>query len=223
LAKKANQASKSDSEEAPEVPIYQEETKTHDFTRREYDIGLAFFWLIVIGVIFLLFTIIWTIADWIAPKGKSEFFFSLPFGVKFMVIGMFLFGFFMLFVAFTMLYNRGTSALTRAIFSAEKMYRQIKATKEARIITAGLLISLLVIGIGIVLAVVYSRPQHASGTSTGVAVLEFLNELWSTSYGEFFLLFAVLYFAFVVLIIMGAWIWNQGTIAIQKRFFLKNQ
>lgn len=223
MAKKAKQVSKSDSEDASDTPIYQEEKKGHDFTRREYDIGLTFFWLLIIGVIFLAFTFIWTIADLISPSGKTEFFLNLPVGVKFMVIGMFLFGFFMLFVVFTMLYNRGTNALTRAIFSAEKMYRQIKATKEARVIAAGLMISILIIGVGIVLAIVYSRPHVSGGTSTGLKVMDFLSELWSTSYGEFLLLFAVLYFAFVVLIIMGAWIWNKGTISIQKRFFIKNQ
>ena len=223
MAKKKKDIDDGGQKESSSTPMYQEEKKGHDFTKLEYDVGLTFFWLLIAGVIFLAFTFIWTIADLIAPTGKTEFFASLPFGVKFMVIGMFLFGFFMLFVVFTMLYNRGTNALTKAIFSAEKMYRQIKATKEARIITAGLMISLLVIGFGIILAILYSRPHGSGGTSTGVAVLDFLNELWTTSYGEFLLLFAVLYFAFVVLIILGAWIWNQGTISIQKRFFLKNQ
>jgi hypothetical protein len=223
MAKKGKTTDNESDASGSSTPIYQEEKKGHDFTRREYDVGLTFFWLLVIGIIILAFTFIWTIADLIAPTGKTEFFASLPFGVKFMVIGMFLFGFFMLFVMFTILYNRGTNALTRAIFSAEKMYRQTKATKEARVITAGLMISIIVIGLGILLAIVYSRPQASGGTSTGSAVLDFLSELWSTSFGEFFLLFAVLYFSFVVLIIMGAWIWNQGTIAIQKRFFIKNQ
>jgi len=204
------------------TPAYQEEVG-HEFTKKEYDVGLTFFWMFIIGIIFLAFCFIWTIADLIAPSGKAEFFVSLPLGVKLMVIGMFLFGFFMLFVVFTILYNRGTNAITKAIFSAEKMYRQIKATREARVITAGLLISIIVIGIGILLAIVYSRPHVSGGPSTGSLVLDFLNELWNASYGEFFLLFAVLYFSFVVLIIMGAWVWNQGTIFFQKKFFMKNQ
>jgi hypothetical protein len=218
MAKKTEVQDTGGQETSPATPAYQEQ-QGHEFTRKEYDTGLIFFWLLIIGIVFLAFCIIWTIADLIAPTGKTAFFVSLPFGVKFMVIGMFLFGFFMLFVMFTILYNRGTNAITKAIFSAEKLYREQKATKEARIITAGLLISIFVIGGGILLAIIQSAPRSGSGTG----FLAFLAEVWSISFGEVFLLFSVLYLTFLTLIIIFAWLWNQGTIFFQKKFFLKNK
>ena len=180
------------------------------FTRKEHDMGHVIFWMLISGITVFFAGLIYTIADLIMPTGKTSLFLLFPVGLKIIIIGAFMFGFFMLFVMFTVMYNRGTNALTKAIFSAEKMYRQMKTSNGARIVTAGLMISIFVIAVGIIVGV-FQIPGD-----TG-----FASFLASITIGETLLTFASLYLVFVTLAILFMWLWSQGTIFFQKRFFSK--
>ena len=197
-----------------------------DFTRTEYAIGKSFFWFEVAGIFFLAFSLVYTIADLISPTGKTGFFLSLPNGVKLMVIGAFLFGAFMIFVVVTLLYTRGTNTITRAVFSAERWYREQHTARNAKIITAGLMVSIPVIIIGVILALFLSYPHAGTGGGTGTGSGSttssvFLDFITSLSVGELLLLVASLYLFLLNMILLFAWLYNQGTIFFQKTFFLK--
>lgn len=201
-------------EETPDnVPF---ESTMIGFTEKEYRIGRFLFWLLIVGVTVFFAGLLYTIADWIQPTGKASLFLTFPMGLKIIIIGAFMFGFFMLFVIFTISYNRGTNALTRAMFAAEKMYREIKPTNGARFVTAGLMISIFIIAAGIFVGL-FEWVSPSGNNDTG-----FLAFLESITIGESVLTFASLYLAFVTLIILFIWIYSSGTVFFQKRFFSKN-
>ncbi|HMF33845.1 MAG TPA: hypothetical protein VKK79_20635 [Candidatus Lokiarchaeia archaeon] len=191
------------------------------YTQREKRAGETFFAIIVVVAIFLVFSLAWTIADWIQPNGKFSAFAALSGGLELMIIGVLLFGFFMLFVVFTVLYNRGAMSLTAAIYSAEKMFRQSKATKGARILTGALMISIFVIAGGIVVLVLQSTSLGSS-IHVGTSVTGFLADPL-TSLGEKFLFFAIIAAVGITLVVFLAWLWNRGTIYFQEKLFLKNK
>jgi len=190
--------------------IHATDTGLEGFTKREHDAGHVIFWMLIVGITFFFAGLIYTIADLIMPTGKTSLFLLFPMGLKIIIVGAFMFGFFMLFVMFTVMYKRGTDALTKAIFSAEKMYRQVKTSSGARIVTAGLMISIFVIAAGIFLGI-FQTAGH-----TG-----FMAFLESITIGETLLTIATLYLVFVTLAIMFMWLWSQGTMFFQKRFFSK--
>jgi hypothetical protein len=191
-----------------------------DFTKKEYAFGTSFFWLEVAGIFFLAFSLVYTIADLISRTGKAAFFMSLPNGVKIMVIGGFLFGAFMIFAAVTLMYTRGTKSLTKTVFAAERLYREQHTTRDAKIITAGLMISIPVIIVGIILAMflTYHHPGSGSGSSTSSVFLDFIKSL---SIGELLLLISSLYLVILNLLLLFAWLYNQGTIFFMRTFFRK--
>jgi hypothetical protein len=186
------------------------DTGLEGFTKKEHDIGHVIFWMLIIGITVFFVGFIYTIGDLIMPTGKTSLFLLFPLGLKIIIIGAFMFGFFMLFVMYTVMYRKGTDALTKAIFSAEKMYRQMKTSSGARLVTAGLMISIFVIAAGIIVGL------FQSSGNTG-----FLSFLASISIGETILTIASLYLLFVTLAILFMWLWSQGTIFFQKRFFSK--
>ena len=190
------------------------------FTTREIKTGQSFYWILISALIFLVFSLIYTIADWIQPTGKFGDFEALSVGLEIMVVGAFLIGFFLLFVGITVLYQRGTNTLTEAIFSAEQMFRQTKATKWARIITAGLMISIIVVSAGIILAIVEGFNIHVSLSGSAGKIA---SDLAVLHIGEILLIIAVVYLVAILLVISIAWLWNRGTIYFQKRFFMKKE
>jgi hypothetical protein len=190
--------------------IHAADTVLEGFSKREHDVGHVIFWMLIVGITFFFAGLIYTIADLIMPTGKTSLFILFPMGLKIIIVGAFMFGFFMLFVMFTVMYKRGTNALTKAIFSAEKMYRQIKTSSGARIVTAGLMISIFVIAVGIFLGIFQS-----AGNTGFMAFLE------SITIGETLLAIATLYLVLVTLAITFMWLWSKGTIFFQKRFFSK--
>lgn len=137
-----------------------------------------------------------------------------------MIIGLFLIGFFMLFVGFTVLYMRMANALMEAFFSAERMFRQTRAPKSARIITAGLMIFIIVVAVGIVIAIVEGFHINVSISGGASKIAGFFAAL---TIGETLLIIAIVYLAAILLMILLAWLWNRGTIYIQKKFFLKKE
>jgi len=186
------------------------DTSMEGFTKKEHDIGHVIFWMLIIGITVFFAGLLYTIMDVIMPTGKATMFLLFPLGLKIIIIGAFMFGFFMLFVIYTVMYRRGTDALTKAIFSAEKMYRQIKTSSGARLVTAGLMISIFVIAAGIIVGLFQSSGEYG-----------FVSFLASISIGETILTIASLYLVFVTLAILFMWLWSQGTIFFQKRFFSK--
>jgi cell division protein FtsL len=194
------------------------------FTTREKQVGETFYWVIIVVGIYFVFSLAWTIADYIQPNGKFQAFAQLSGGLELMIIGALLFGFFSLFILFTVMYNRGAMAITRSIYSAEKLYRQIRATKGPRVLTALLMISILVIAGGVVWLIYdsYSANSTNVGSGIGTKVVGFLADA-STSLGEKFLFFAIIAAVAITLIVFFAWLWNKGTIFFQEKLFLKNK
>ncbi|HME53845.1 MAG TPA: hypothetical protein VKM55_16575 [Candidatus Lokiarchaeia archaeon] len=186
------------------------------FTARENRVGVILFWLLIAGVTVFFAGLLYTIADVIQPTGKASLFWAFPMGLKIIIIGAFMFGFFMLFVIFTVLYNRGTKALTKAVFSAAKMYRETKPSNGARFVTAGLMVAIFIIGAGIVV-ILFQLPSTNGHHGSG-----FLAFLDSLTVGEILLMLASVYLAFITLAILFVWVFSSGTVFFQKRFFSKN-
>src|SRR4030042_1742445 len=109
--------------------------KCISFSHREDTAGKTLYYIFVVSIIVIVGGGAWTIADYFQPEHKWEdFLYNTPWGVKFTIVGIGLFVLFLLVVVFYGLYKRGTHAITKALFSAKKVYTEMKTSFLIRMV-----------------------------------------------------------------------------------------
>ena len=186
--------------------------KKLSFTRGEDTAGKTLYFIVVTTIIIIVGGAAWTIGDYFQPTGKWEEFLALPWGAKIAIIGVGLFVLFLLIVVFYILYKRGTHSITKALFSAKKVYCEMKTTGLAKVVTGGIMISIFLIAGGMVIFLI----ELAMSVGTSEGLFAFLTDL---TLGELVLTVGIFALGFVSLTIAFAYLWNAGNIALTKRFF----
>lgn len=185
------------------------------FSRSETMLGKTLYYVLVISIVVIVAGVGWSIADWLQPTGKFEAFLALPWGAKIAVIGAFLFLFFLLLIAFSQLHARGVNSITHALFSAKHEYKEAVVSTMARLVTAGLMISVLLTTAGMIM---FAVEALAGAGGTGITAF-----LASLTGGETTLVAGIFSATLTMLVISFAWLWNVGNYFFARKFFKAGQ
>lgn len=181
-----------------------------DFTTREVKIGRTFYYVLAVFIIYTAFAAVWAILDIIQPSGKFADFIGSDLGIKITVIGIMGVVLFLLLVFLYGMHRKGTKLITKALFAADKMNRELKVSKLARFTTRGLLVSVLIFTIGFIWFLIEFAASGSS--SAGVSPLwTFLHGV-TQSVGVLLLTIGVFAVGVIFIIICFAWLWNAGNI-----------
>jgi hypothetical protein len=200
-----------------------------DFTDQEKKVGRVLYYILVICIIASVAGFGWTIADIIKPQGKLQSFLTGNAGLNLVLIGVSAFILFLMLIAFYGMRRRGTDMITRVIFTAKQIYKDMKVPKMAQFTTGGLMVSIFVMAIGgfilmiqILLDSVFNT-QAAAGeaitvggvTESPPAILMFLSRLTS---GELFMIIAVFCLCMTLIVVLFAWLGSAGNIFFARAF-----
>ncbi len=186
--------------------------KSISFTHGEAVTGKTLYFILVISVIIVVLGAAWTILDTVMPTGKWDWFIAQSLGVQFAIIGAGLFGLFMLFILFFMLYKGGTHSITKALFSAKKVYSEMKTTGFAKVVTGGIMISIFLVAGGVVIYLIQLL-------STGESISGWELVFGAAGNGRLILILGIIAVACTSMVIAFAYFWNAGNIALTRRFF----
>ncbi len=186
------------------------------FTHGEAVTGKTLYFIFVVSVIVVVLGAAWAILDAVMPTGKWDWFLGqleTNLGLAIAIIGSGLFGLFMLFILFYMLYKGGTHTFTKALFSAKKVYSEMKTTGFAKIVTGGIMISVFLVAGGLV---IYLIQMLSSGGSS----LQSWTEIFTVAgTGRLVLFLGIIAVACTLMVIAFAYLWNAGNIALTRKFF----
>lgn len=197
-------------------------TKTKDarkkeaFGPREHKVAQVFYFLIVGWLFVILLGAIWSIGDFIQPTGKFDDFLALPLGVQIAVVGGLLLLLFLFLIAIAILYKKGSKVLLAIMFRRRVKKAQNAQAQNilAKLITGGLLVSILVAAAGIVVALFQVALGNVDWSDTiFVAFSEFTT-------GNIVLLVGVVGMAFTALALGFVALWNNGYNFFLNRIFL---
>lgn len=180
------------------------------FTNREMVTGKTLYFILVACIIVIVGGLAWTIADLLQPHNKLIVFLGLPFGGIIAIIGAGLFVLFFILISFYRRYWRGTYAITKILYTAKRLYQQMKIQTLAKVMTGGLMVAILLVTAGIAALAI----QLVFVGSSQSAMAKFLASL---SDGEWVLLISGFAFAFTAIGIAFAWLWNVGNTFFARR------
>lgn len=197
-------------------------SKAIDFTEQEKKIGRILYFILVICIIASVAGLGWTILDIIQPTGKLETFFQDNAGLKLVFLGIAAFILFLMLISFYGMRRRGTDMITRVVFTAKRVYRDMKVPKMAQFTTGGLIASIFVMALGGVWLMIQIILDYALGTTSASGdtnaapkLLMFLDALTA---GELFMIIALFCLCLVFIIILFAWLGNAGNIFFARTF-----
>ncbi|HME53846.1 MAG TPA: hypothetical protein VKM55_16580 [Candidatus Lokiarchaeia archaeon] len=199
-----------------------ENSSTIDFTEHEKKIGRILYFILVVCIIASIAGLGWTILDIIQPTGKLETFLQGNAGLKLVLLGIAAFILFLMLIAFYGMRRRGIDLITRVVFTAKRVYRDMKVPKMAQFTTGGLIVSIFVMALGgiwlmiqIILDYVFNTSSASGDSSAVPKLLLFLDALTA---GELFMIIAVFCLCLVFIIILFAWLGNAGNIFFARTF-----
>ncbi len=186
------------------------------FSHGEAITGKILYFVFVISLVIVILGAAWSILDAIAPTGKWEWFLlqvDTNLGLAIAIIGGGLFGLFMLFILFYLLYKGGTHTFTKALFSAKKVYSEMKTTGFAKVVTGGIMISIFLVAGGVVIYLIQAL------TSGGTDLQSWTDIFTVAGTGRLVLLLGIIAVACTLMVIAFAYLWNAGNIALTRKFF----
>ncbi|MBY9006603.1 MAG: hypothetical protein KGD63_07580 [Candidatus Lokiarchaeota archaeon] len=169
-----------------------------DYSKKQKNAAKGFYLSIVISWIIIIAGLVWTIADFLNPAGKLDFFLSLNIFYQIVIVAGYLAGFFFLLVLFIGISKRGTIFLLKVFFSKIEVEDQFKNKFHIKMAAGGFLICMIAIFISIILAVVWDIIDGTEASTT--SIFEYLN---SISFG---LLIITIGTALLVLILISLFI-----------------
>jgi len=163
---------------------------------------ITFYLVISISCFALFIGGLWAIMDAFVPTGKWEWFKDLGLMLQIIIAG----GFGIIgvggVIALWFLYPKGTRLIHRMLYPPITKEKFEKGTFLARFITAGLLVSIFIIVVGLVLAFIEWIVSEE-----GVSFLEFLI---ATPNGLLIMLFSSMLLVFTILVVVFTWVWING-------------
>ncbi len=189
-------------------------------------------YLTVIGIFIIVIGIVWAIGDLFATD-KFEQWLAASIQTKIFTIGLILLGIFFLSLFLVIFFKRGKNSVRNALFK-DKPKSEMKEEEEyflAKFITAGGLISVLLVILGLIIALIqYLLPGNALNDPLGIVT--FLSGLTGGSaaiaVGFSVLLFDFLIYGFIYIWLNGQWVVINKILLSNKQFqeahtFTKNE
>lgn len=168
--------------------------------------SVTFYYIIAVSVIALAIGTIWAGMDAIQPEGKWEWFLSLGVGFQFIIVGTLGLIFFVLLIAAWIMFRKGNKLIYNLLYPDIKKIQEPRKNPWAKVITAGLLISVFVITSGIISSLIESL--FAAGSDN------FFEFLLSLPNGLKIMLISGLVLLITGLVVMFVWIWENGYNAV---------
>ncbi len=180
-----------------------------NFTSKQRAVGELFYIFIVIACLITVTGGIWSLFDFIMPKGKFDAFMLLNTGYQIAIVAGFLAGLFFLLIFFFGLFKKGRKWVLVFIFKLNEIEEKYKNRLDVKIAAGGLLISLMAIIIGIIIAII----QEIFGTSD---TSPFSALLASFQTGNKILFTGVSVFAVLAVTLFLIYFWKNGYYLILK-------
>ena len=185
----------------------------HNFTSKQRVIGELFYIFIVIACLITVTGGIWSLFDFIMPKGKFDAFMHLNTGFQIAIVAGFLAGLFFLLIFFFGLFKKGRKWVLSFIFNLKEIEEKYKNRLDVKIAAGGLLLSLIAIIIGIIIAVI----QEILGGSSSTSPFSGLFTLFSSfSSGNWILFTGASVFAVLAVTLFLIYFWKNGYYLILK-------
>jgi len=165
--------------------------------------SITFYYIIAFSSIILAIGCVWAILDAIQPTGKWEWFLSISYGLKFIIIGAFGFFFFILLTIAWILFRRGNRFIYKLLYPNIERPKIKKENTAAKIITAGLLISVFIITAGLVISIL--QGIFSRGESYDLIIF-----ITSLPNGLLIMLISLIVLSITILIVIFVWIWENG-------------
>ncbi len=124
--------------------------KKWDYEGNQKIIAQTIFGILVVNVILIMISLVWTILDALAFSW-SENFTTYPFGIKFSFLGLLGTGLFLILVGAMMLYKWGLNLISRALFGVKEHEDIEKGNTMAQVLTIFMLVAILMIAISLII------------------------------------------------------------------------
>lgn len=183
---------------------------------RKTTASVTFYYILAFSTIALAFGCLWAIGDFVWGPDKFEWFLGLSIGLQFVIIGVFgLFFLIMLITAMSM-FRKGNRFVYNLLYPDIERAVVPKENFPAKIITAGLLISLFVITVGLVISLISSIFSVAPEQN-------FIEFLVSLTGGLRVILISVIILALTLLVICFVWVWENGYNSVLNKVIKYNK
>ena len=173
-------------------------------------VGDLFYIVIVISCLTCITGGIWSIFDFIMPKGKFVSFLGLTLGYQIAIIAGILAGLFFLLIFFFGLFKKGRKWVLHFIFNIREIEEKYKNRIDVKIAAGGLLISIMAIIIGIVISIIQEILLGPSPSSP------FPGLFASFSAGNWILFTGISLFAILAVTLFMIYFWKNGYYVILK-------
>ncbi|MHA1734057.1 MAG: hypothetical protein ACTSU5_19115 [Promethearchaeota archaeon] len=188
------------------------------YSDTERKIAQVFYFLLVGFLLWTLVGVVWSVLDYIQPTGKWQDFLQYPTGVQISIFGLMAGLVFLFLVLFAVLYKKGNLMLLTTMFKVqeEAKFETKRESLVAKIITGGILISILVVSAGLVIALFEFALTGGTTTSSSSSLFSALGSLTG---GLLFLTIGIICMAFTGLALGFIALWNNGYHFFLNRFF----
>ncbi|GAB4315232.1 MAG: hypothetical protein Kow0069_16990 [Promethearchaeota archaeon] len=187
------------------------------YSAKEQKVAQGFYVAIVAFLCVVVLGAVWSVLDFLQPTGKLEDFLALSFGWQVAIVGIALFGAFVLLISFYLLYLSGNLSLLNALFKRRVELDEADSTKDnlaAKLMTGGFFVSLIVVTVGLVVGLL-----QVAFTGTGDSGGGLTSAIASLSGGQLVLFIGVMGLAFTGLALGAISLWNNGYYFFLKKFF----
>lgn len=202
--KKKDKPKKKEKKQKKEKTKKQKNKKTKKKKRNgKTTASVTFYYIIAVSVIALAIGSIWAGMDAIQPEGKWEWFLGLGVGLQFIIIGAFGIIFFILLISAWVMFRKGNKLIYNLLYPDIEKIKEPKENTWAKIITAGLLISVFIITSGLVASIIDS-------IFAGDGSQSFFEFLFTLPNGLKIMLISGLVLLITSLLVGFVWIWENG-------------
>jgi hypothetical protein len=215
-ASKEEQNINEGSKESPSTTKKSPQIKKKKGKGRKTTASVTFYYILAFSAIGLAFGCLWAIGDFVWGTNKLEWFLGLSIGLQFVIIGIFGLFFLILLISAMSLFRKGNRFVYNLLYPDIERAKLPKENLAAKVITAGLLISVFVITAGLVVSLISSLFSAAPEQN-------FIEFLVSLTGGLRVVLISLIIFSLTILVICFVWIWENGYNSVLNKVIKYNK
>jgi hypothetical protein len=186
------------------------------YTLAEFRTSQVFFFIITFGVFVLIVGGIWAIGD-IFSETKFEIFLGLSLFSQIFIVGLIIVLIFVLSIFMVVFYRRGRDAILRTLFKQKPKDKDVEEYVPAKIISAGALLSIFFIIVGLLIALI---QLLAGGGDTSSGFWSFLGQLTG---GLITLMIGGIMEVFILLVLVAVFAWQNGYYYVMNNILRYNK
>lgn len=185
-----------------------------EVTIQQYRVAQVFVAILIAGLFTIAIGGVWAIGD-IFSQNKFGAFLNLSVYSQIFIVGLILLGLFILSIFLAVLYRRGRDSILKGLFQEIPGKKDVEEYLPGKIITAGGLISLFMVFLGLIIALI----QFLVSDTQATGFWAFLGVLTG---GVRLLLIGSLILALTMLVLGFCWLWQNGYYFIINKILQRN-